>query len=193
MKKIITLLAFAAVLLTSCNKFKVENTATVNLAGNWMCTIYYSDGTNWVEYTGAEFLTYNTSDNVPTEMWIDDQEDFWGTACKVDANNSGYSFGKDGKEYLDYYNDVAQKIWGGKVTVNGAKAPGTGSTVDKIEFYIAFSDDGTPAGSDPYGTIFYIAGYRRTGFPEDDDNFKSDWDLPAISEVPATTEALPTP
>ena len=200
MKKILTILAFAAALLTSCSKFHVENTATVNLAGNWMCSIYASDGTNWVPVEEAEFLTYNTADNVPTEMWIDDGKGFWDTACKIDANNSGYSFGKSGKEYLDYYNDVAQLIWGGKVTVDGAKAPGTKSVVDKIEFYMAFSDDDYDgddtthdAALDPYCCAYYVVGYRRTGFPEDDDTFVDDWTLPAIVEVPTVSEKLPTP
>lgn len=188
MKKIFAIIAISLAALVSCNKFEVENTATVNLAGNWMCTVYGDDGTgNWGPLGGAEFITYNTAANVSTEIWIDDQKAFWSTFCKIDANNSGYSFGKEGKEYLDGYNDVGQLIWGGKVSVDGAKAPGTESVVDKIEFFIAFADDTTP-----YCSPYYVVGYRRTGFPEDDDIFKTDWECPAFPTVPTVSEPLPT-
>lgn len=189
MKKIIAIIAFSLVALVSCNKFQVENTATVNLAGNWVCTVYGDDGNgNWAILGGAEFLTYNTVANVPTEIWITDQKGFWETFCKIDANNGAFSFGKEGKEYLDNYNGVGQMIWGGKVTNGGAKAPGTKSTVDKIEFFIAFSDDNTP-----YCSPYYVAGYRRTGFPEDDEEIITDFETPAFPTVPAVTEPLPTP
>lgn len=208
MKKIFTVLAFAALFLTSCNKpFEVQNTATVNLAGNWMCTVFYNDGTKWEAYDldpaseglqGFELLTFNTAANLPSEIWMDDDKGFWGTFCKVDADAAAYSFGKAGKEFLDEYSEGGQAIWGGKVTVDGAKAPGSGSTVDKIEFFIAFSDDGYQDATGayivtPYSAAYYVVGYRRTGFPEDNDNFVEDWPAPAIPEVPAITEPLPVP
>lgn len=184
MKKIFVLSAIVASFsLFSCSpKFEVENTATESLAGNWICTVYSSDTLDlalpvdsivWTPVAGTEFVTYNTSENVPTEMWINDYEDFWGTLCKIDCNADAQTFGKEGAEYTDEYNGVLQKIWGGKVTYNAATAPGSESKVDKIEFYILFEDD-TPS----YGTTYYVVGYRRTGFPEDDDNYQFDWDLP---------------
>lgn len=187
MKKYIAILALAAFALVSCNKFQVENTATVDLAGNWLCTVFTDDGEGgWDAYTGIEVITYNTAANVPTEIWLDDQGGFWGTLCKIDADNSAQTFGKIGKEYFDNYNEVAQLIWGGKITNDGAVAPGTKTTVDKIEFFIAFEDDDTP-----YAYPYYVVGYRRTGFPEDDDNFIEDWaSFPSVPEVPTVTEAL---
>ncbi len=178
MKRIIYFIvaAIAALSFSSCNpSFEVENTATVNLAGNWMCVVYYAEDGEWVPYSGAEFITYNTAENIPTQMWIDDQEGFWGTLCKIDCDADAYAFGKEGVEYDDLYNEVHQKIWGGKVTVDGAVAPGTETVCDKIEFFISFEDD-----EEPYGYTYYVAGYRRTGFPEDDDNFIEEWDsMPA--------------
>lgn len=190
MKKIFIALALAAATFVSCGKFEVEKTATVNLSGTWMCTVYYNDGTDWVADAGAIFSTYNTAANVPTEIWLDDggsasDSRYWETKLKLDCNNSARTFGKEGKEYLDIYNDVGQMVWGGKITPKGAVAPGSGSTVDKIEFYIAFADDATP-----YETAFYVAGYRLTGYPEDNDFFVEDWTLPAIVNAPAVTEAL---
>lgn len=177
MKKIITAISIAILALASvsCEKFPHEGTATESLAGNWWCSIYASDGSQWVEEAEAEFQTYNTALNVPTEMWIDDFENYWGTKAKIDCDAAAASFGKKDAEYLDIYNDVHQKIWDGKVTPNGAVAPGSRSTCDKIEFFISYEDDHTP-----YGTTYYVVGYRRTGFPEDDEVCIWDWPLPAI-------------
>ena len=178
MKKIIyTLMALVTLAgLSSCNKsFPHEGTATESLAGNWYCSIYSSDGSQWVEYYYSEFQTFNTAANVASEIWLDDGEGFWGTKCKIDADASSATFGKEGAEYFDNYNEVKQKIWGGKVSVDAAKAPNSGSVCDKIEFYIAFEDDGTP-----YETTFYVVGYRRTGYPEDNRVYNWDWELPAV-------------
>lgn len=187
MKKILLSAIVASFALLSCSpKFEVENTATESLAGNWMCTIFYSDTLDqelpidsivWIPYTGAEFITYNTADNVSTQMWINDQEVFWGTFCKIDCDANAKTFGKAGAEYTDEYNGVLQKIWGGKVTYDAAVAPGSGTKCDKIEFFIQFEDDQDALGNpDPFGTTYYVAGYRRTGFPEDDDEFVIVWD-----------------
>lgn len=173
MKKIILALAVlaAALTLSSCNNYDLEKTATVNLAGDWVCVIYYEDEGEWVADSGLELVTYNTSENIPTEMWINDYESYWGTLCKVDCDADNYTFGTKDKEYEDQYNGVNQHIYGGKVTVAGAKAPGSGTVVDKIEFFIEFEDD-----EEPYCYTYYVAGYRRTGFPEDDENYIVEWD-----------------
>ena len=189
MKKIVTLIAACALLAlsASCEKFDPGQTATQNLAGNWICTVYVPDGDGWAPYTGAEIITYNTAANLPTEIWVDDAEAFWGTLCKIAASNDERTFGAAGVEVLDNYNGVGQMIWGGKITENGAKAPGTGTVVDKIEFFIAFADD-----EEPYAAPYYVVGYRRTGFPEDNDNFIEDWTLPSVPDVPAVTQPLPS-
>ena len=188
MKKIFTIIAACALLAlsVSCEKFDPGQTATQNLAGNWMCTVYVPGEDGFEPYSGIEIVTCNTAANLPTEIWIDDSEAFWGTKCKVSASSPDFTFGAAGVEVLDIYNEVGQMIWDGKVTENGAKAPGTNTTVDKIEFFIAFSDD-----EEPYAYPYYIVGYRRTGFPEDDDNFADDWTVPAMPTVPAVTQALP--
>jgi len=177
MKKILyTLLAAAALLCSvSCNKFPHEGTAAENIAGSWLCTIYYASGTEWVPYYTADYMTYNTAANLPTEIWLDDSKNFWGTKCKVDADVNNFTFGANGKEYIDQYFQANQKIFGGKVTKKGAIAPGSESQVDKIEFYIQFSDD-----EPSYGTLYYIVGYKYTGFPEDEENYQLEWDLPAV-------------
>ena len=187
MKKIIYAIAACALLAlsVSCEKFDPGQTATQNLAGNWICTIYAPGEAGWDLYYGAEYTTYNTAANVPTEIWVNDAENFWGTLCKVAASSDNWTFGAAGVELLDNYNGTGQMIWDGKVTENGAKAPGTGTVVDKIEFFIAFADDEAP-----YAYPYYVVGYRRTGFPEDDDNYVMDWTLPSVPAVPSVTQAL---
>lgn len=183
MKKILVLSSIiASFSLFSCSpKFEVENTATESLAGNWICSIFHLDTLDvvmpldsivWAR-DSAEYVTYNTSDNVSNQMWINDYENFWGTLCKIDCNAGSQTFGVKDSIYTDEYYGVGQKIWGGKVTYGAAKAPASKVTTDKIEFYIQFEDDDTE-----YGTTYYVVGYRRTGFPEDDGVFVWDWNLP---------------
>lgn len=176
MKKItLFFAALASLAMVSCGKFEVENTATVDLAGNWMCSIYaYADG-EWEPYYEAEYITYNTAANVGTEMWINDEGNFWDTLNKVDCNVNNLTFGTEGKEYENHSYESNVKIWNGKVTKAGCTAPGTPTTCNKIEFMIAFDDD-----KDVYSTTYYVVGYERTGFPEDDDNYIWDWELPTL-------------
>lgn len=185
MKKILSVILAAAAIvsISSCQKsFPHEGTATESLAGTWMCTVYYADNSAWVPYQGFSVETYNTAANLATEMWINDYKGFWGTCFKVDCDPASRTFGKEGKEYTDLYFDAAQHLYGGKVTVGGATAPGSESTVDRIEYFIEFSDDSldgkTPA---PYCTTYYVTGYRYTGFPDDEDEFQTEW--PSMPDV----------
>ena len=90
MKKV---LYFAALLLgttafVSCEKEDIENTATVSMAGQWYCTVDAVDdagnpitktldgqpnsGEDYFGLGGRTFiLTYNTSANSASEMWVD--------------------------------------------------------------------------------------------------------------------------
>lgn len=191
MKQIFTIFTLAALALVSCSKFEPGKTATEDLAGTWVCTVYVADGEAWSASAPAQFMTYNSAANTSVELWLDDQESYWGTKVKLDVSNG--TFGKDGKEYLDNYNGVAQMIWGGKITEGAAVAPGSGTKCDKIEFYIAFSNDSEDGVNvSPYAYAYYVVGYRRTGFPEDDGNPILDWELPAVVEVPDVTDPLPT-
>lgn len=172
------IIASVAFTFSACEKFEAGGTATENLAGNWTCSIYQQKADVWTAFKEAEFMTYNTSANRGTEMWLDDNENFWKTKCKIDCNNSNATFGKEGTEYVDIYTEVKQKIWGGKITKNGAVAPGTKSVCDKIEFYISFADDDA-------GIYYYVVGYRLTGYPEDTGDNAYIWDWANLSFVVA--------
>ena len=184
MKKILySLMAiFAAVTLTSCEDFEPGGTATEKLSGNWMCTIYgvNADGESEM-FAGSEFITYNTAANDVDKMWIDDDDAFWGVKSKIDCDVNALAFGKEGAEYEELYYDSMVNVWNGKVTFDGAIAPASGAKCDKIEFYLDIAD--MDYLNSNYGTdydFFYVAGYRRTGFTEDDDEFIEDWTLPTF-------------
>lgn len=186
MKKILLFAISALLVAVSCSKFEPGGTATEALAGNWYCVVFIPDGDGgWEPYKGLEVMTYNTAANVSSEIWLDDLGAFWGTKCKVAAEPSTGRFGEIGTEFLDVYYGVPQMIWGGRVIKGGAIAPGTGSVVDRIEFFIAFSDD-----YEPYADPYYITGYRRTGFPEDTEQFILDPSLPPVPEVPGVIKPL---
>ena len=78
MKKV---LYFAALLFlaTACKKEDIENTATVNMAGQWYVQVDAVDDNgnpikNGEDYFGEGktiWLTYNTAGNSGSEMWID--------------------------------------------------------------------------------------------------------------------------
>ncbi len=174
MKKLFILFAAALIACTSCSKFPHEGTATESLAGTWMCTVYYEDGGEWVYYYEADFSTFNTAANLPTEMWV--QDGFWHVQCKVDCDASKATFGTPGKVYDDIVYGAGVKIFNGKVTPDGTFAPVSGGKCDKIEMYVQYNDD-----EPEYGYTYYIVGYRYTGYPEDDGVYKDDWDLPAIN------------
>ena len=184
MKKILlSLVILTGALFASCEKEEIGGTATQSLAGDWVCTVYLGsvtdEGTDWTAIYGLDLLTYNTSANVSNELWLNDSKSFWGTLCKVNCNAGALTFGVKDSIYTDLYYEVGQKIWGGKVTPKGAVGP-TGAKVDKIEYYIQFEDDQDDNGDpDPFGTTYYVVGYRRTGFDQGNaDDYKDDWDLP---------------
>jgi len=181
MKKIFLLALFAGAVLASCEKEEIGGTATMPLSGEWICTSYYSDTVsadviNWKFFYGySEVYTFNTAENIPSEMWIND-EGFWFTQCKVNCSVDDMTFGSKDSIFDDVIYGTRAKIWGGKITPGGAIAPGSGSKVDKIEYYAQFEDD--IAGGGPFSTTYYLVGYRRTGFESDENTEKTDWELP---------------
>lgn len=83
MKKVLYFASFLLCMgfMASCEKDDIEKTSTVSMAGQWYCTIDavddngdpIPDGENYfgLENPRTLILTYNTSANSATEMWID--------------------------------------------------------------------------------------------------------------------------
>ena len=170
MKKILFLCIFTGILLTSCKKDEIGNTATVKIAGEWVVTADVVDANGSLieeDFFGVgEFflMTYNTAKNVPTEFFVDDQENFWEFKIIVNLDYENATFSSN--DYVDnYYYDSQVKVTKGKVSFGTAKTP-SGMPADSFEFEVWFDDDPYAA---RYGyDHFRIHGYRYTGFEADE-------------------------
>ena len=177
MKKILFLImAAVGVFLTSCEKEKAGGTETQKIAGEWSVTLdaVMADGS--VAYEDIfgighfNILTYNTEKNVPTEMWVDDEDNSWGFKAIVNLDYNAATFST--ADFVENFGGDAietpgakVKIIDGKVLYGAAKTP-SGMPADSIVFYVAFDDDDYPA---DYGYENYkISGYRYTGLANDD-------------------------
>ncbi|WP_294185764.1 lipid-binding protein [uncultured Sphingobacterium sp.] len=153
----------------SCKKDEVEGTATQETAGEWYVTAdaVKTDG-SLVEkdiYGLGHFKigTYNTVDNTPSRMWVDDYGNFWVFKGRVDLNLSDKSFsGKTIKNESVDGDEISFDISNGKILKGAAKYP-NGTVADSIIFDVKFSDD-SPNGFDHYR----ISGVRYSGLVDND-------------------------
>ena len=155
MKKILFLLAIFAIAVSCEEEFVPEDTATVDLAGEWWVQTYSPDMS--VIYLGYERIaTYNTSENTDDSIWVSDYEHIFGTLrVKVPANIDNLTFGS--ADVKTSYFGPLFTIDNGQIIEEGAETPG-GLTVDSIYFEVTdYSDT----------TSYVLAGYRHTGWPED--------------------------
>jgi hypothetical protein len=168
MKKIILYtIALGLLLATSCKKDEIGGTATESMAGEWYVTInviideeVYIDPYN---YGNIHLDTYNTAANSATEMWIDDNGNFWQFKVKAAVDLATKTFqATDAREsyYYEAPDECFVTISGGKILPGAATTPGK-SPADSIVFNATFSDD-------PDGYIYQFTGYRYTGLKSDE-------------------------
>ena len=104
----------------------------------------------------ALISSYNTAANDGQYMWVDDNQNIWWfkvkTPVEVESNT-----GTDLASSVDGY-DITVNITDGEVLKDAATTTG-GNTTDSIHMNVEFLDN--------HGTIYTIAGYRRTGLIED--------------------------
>ena len=180
MKKV---LYFAALLLcaglTSCEKEDVGGTATESMAGDWYVTVeaVAEDGEVIDDDFNAgrvHMLTYNTSENVPTKMFIDDlgteNGEFLGMKARITCDLSTMTFASDSvvaneTSHSKYVSDKL-KITNGKIMLKAGRQ-NNGSVADSIDFYMQYTQD---AYANAYGYSYYhIHGIRYSGLVENDD------------------------
>lgn len=133
---------------------EIGGTATEAVAGEWWTT-FSVGGQDLTGYT--LITTSNTAANVATEFLISDNAHQWDYIVKSPLNLDAQTFGGTGLQNLSY--DITVNITNGKILENAATSTG-GNVTDSIYFDAEFSDDP--------GTIYSVAGYRRTGFLEDE-------------------------
>ena len=131
------------------------------LAGEWYVTYTTTDGV--VKATNSKISTFNTAADIATEMWMDDQENYWGLKSVIDCDVKTNSFSAEGADELYY--GITVDIKNGKI-LPGAGTTAAGNVTDSIYFEVTYNEvdgDGNP---DPVTRI--VAGVRRTGFLEDE-------------------------
>lgn len=176
MKKILFylfILGLFPLLTISCEKDEIIGTVTEDMAGEWFVTVVAVDDAGNVVYEDEDLYglghfhldTYNTSADNESQMWIDDNGNFWEFKVKMNINFAAKTF-QAAAAQNEYY-DCQVTITDGKILENAATTP-TGMPADSIVFHVNFSDDTSPV---DYGFAKYrVAGFRYTGFANDEDH-----------------------
>ncbi|MGV3587961.1 MAG: lipid-binding protein [Adhaeribacter sp.] len=158
-KLLILPLLLSFVFLTSCEKDdpEIDYMATYPVSGDWTVNYYVENDEGELEEVAnhTQIIAYNTSANVPTEIWIDDHGSFWDYKVKTSLNMADLTFSGNELENEHYESKVT--ITDGKVIKNGTKVKGM--QADSIYFRVSFDDE-----EEPYGTIYHAAGHRSNGF-----------------------------
>jgi hypothetical protein len=157
-------------IVTSCKKDEIGNTATEKMAGEWYVTVDAVDANGGVVYEDADLYgigkfhldTYNTSSNSTSEMWINDNGNFWDFQTKMNIDLNAMTFQATDAQNIAY--DSKLTITNGKILYSATTTP-SGIKADSIVFNVIFDDDTAPA---DYGFDTYrVAGFRYTGFTKD--------------------------
>lgn len=169
-KYLILLFAVISFSLASCEKdTEPGGTAVEKMAGTWYVTWEVkNDQGVWEDILGGtvELNTYNTSANISTEMWLNESY-VTSAPLKVTTDYKSRAFSLPAEtEISPNGNNMIEAIWGeaitvtitdGKVLEKAATTP-SGMPADSIIFFLNVKGDDT----------YKIAGFRRTGFPEDE-------------------------
>lgn len=139
----------------------IGGTATAKFCGEYFVTLDMYDGTNWVvDQYGAGYtkiMVYNTASNRADSVWLDDLK-FWPMKSRISCNSINSEFTACVAPNLSKA-AAAVTVTGGKVIANGAKTV-AGNITDSIVIELGWADDA--------GTQYRYAGYKRTGFLEDE-------------------------
>jgi hypothetical protein len=164
-KYIFIFVAALTVLFQSCEKYEPGGTAVKDMAGDWWVT--YEAETSpgvWEDVMGGHYIltTYNTAANKSTEMWVNDHGEFWNFKSVVSVDYGAKTFLTNDSVSTNSAKYPTEKVLfkGGKVLKNAAKTP-SGTAADSIVFFVEFNDD-------PDAIVYKVAGFRKTGFYEDD-------------------------
>ncbi|MBQ2192491.1 MAG: hypothetical protein II403_00960 [Prevotella sp.] len=189
MKKV---LYFAALLLTtvfaSCEKEEIGGTATQATAGQWYVTIDAVDENGKPIQGGEDYfglgrfilLTYNTVENDPTVMWVDDlgqcnvgamYEANYPSYCikaKVSINQSSMTFkSNEAQNFGDGWRTFkAMPVTIDGKILKGAGHQNNGSVADSIIFFVSYKND--PWYPDDGYAKYKVSGIRYSGLEEND-------------------------
>lgn len=162
-----------AVMLSSCSKEEIGGTATQEVAGDWYVTVVACDANDNILYEDDQLFgmghwhcfSYNTAANVPTQMIISDQGNFWDYIAVVNVDPVSKTFSTENNDFVQNLSyDCKVKITNGKIVIGGGKQ-NNGSVADCIEYDIVFDDD------DNAGVAYdhlKVRGVRYSGLADND-------------------------
>ncbi|MDD4010499.1 MAG: lipid-binding protein, partial [Fermentimonas sp.] len=108
------------ILFTACEKDEIGGTATEKMAGEWFVVADAVDSEGNVVFEDADLFgigyfhldTYNTSTNSLTEMWINDNGNFWDFKARININFETMTFAAA---------NVENQAYDSKVTIEDGK------------------------------------------------------------------------
>ena len=174
------------VAFSSCEKEEIGNTATVETAGEWYVDIdAVDDSGNPIAYGSHYFgydeerivmLTYNTAENVPTQMWIDDTGWFdlgyyygnsaypnYSFKCVVNVDPTNLTFStSNANNFSGSFGITIEDV---KI-LKGLGRQKNGSPADSIVFYVKYTND--PWYPDDGYAKYKVSGIRYSGLAEND-------------------------
>jgi len=145
--------------LSSCDLTEtpvIEGTKLEEMCGEWWFRI--SSGGDLVAPNYFLLTTSNTSANTNVDLLLDDHETWpCKVKCKVDLSTLAFVQQPNIANY--YSSNIGVSIKEGKILKKAATTTG-GNVSDSIYIKFEFADDP--------GTEYIYAGYKRTGFLEDE-------------------------
>ncbi|MDD3789132.1 MAG: lipid-binding protein, partial [Petrimonas sp.] len=140
------------------------------MAGEWYVKADAVDANGEIVYKDEDLFgigyfhldTYNTASNSTTEMWVNDNGNFWDFKNKINVDLNTLTFSAPDAQNESYDSKVT--IENGKILLGAAKTP-SGMPADSIIFIAKFDDDPYPQRYGYYG--YKISGFRFTGFAAD--------------------------
>lgn len=177
--------------LTSCEKEDIENTATVNMAGQWYVQVDAVDdagnpiknGEDYFGFGRVVIVTCNTAANSTSEMLIDDLGGFdvaagygngnypsYSLKSKINVDLGALTFSSNDATNLSDKNKFDSDLYpitieGGKI-LPGAGRQNNGSVADSIVFYVKYAGD--PWFPDDGYAKYKVSGIRYSGLVEND-------------------------
>ncbi|TLX72649.1 hypothetical protein E9993_17585 [Labilibacter sediminis] len=176
MKNIINsiILVLVVVLQVSCDekeKYVQINSSTVEASGEYY--VRYDQEKLGEDPFGAGFnkiIAFNTSVDNGKEIWIADEGHFWDYKVKIPVNLDNLTFGS-ADTVINVVEDYEIKVIvnNGKIIHNVVELP-SGVKADSIYFELWFEDLQDVGGGAYFDEddVFTVAGYRKSGFLEDE-------------------------
>ena len=106
---LLLLISVTSISLTSCNEdVEVWDSETLDYSGSFFWELYDEDmTTKYVSYDhDVKLLIYNTAENVPNKVWIEDTDHVFPLKSKFSFTGSSESFMSDETEFDNLENDI---------------------------------------------------------------------------------------